>query len=64
MEQVPQTVEDNNANIATPSVFVATRREIYRENIEGDQKFENPTKRRYTKLGDNNLNTNEEGAPE
>ena len=64
MDQVPPTVEDNNANIATPSVFFATRRDIYRENVEGDRKFENPTKRRYTRLGDNCLNTNEEGEPE
>ena len=60
MGQGQPTVEDNNANFATPSVFVATRRDIYRENVEGDQKFENPTKRRYTKLGDNYPNTNEE----
>ena len=28
------------------------------------EKFENATKRRYTKLGDNYPNTNEEGEPE
>ena len=36
MGQGQPTVEDNNANFATPSVFFATRRDIYRENVEGD----------------------------
>ena len=67
MDQGQPTVENAVVNNATMQI---SRRQmfslpqegtyIYRENVEGDQTFENPTNRRYTKLWDNYLNTNGE----